>query len=65
MKSRSEMPRIGETWITRSGMSVAIVNSFDDSVRGVDSRKVVHRFYHDGSYIGPSFPHNMDLMDRI
>lgn len=64
-KKEDARPRIGETWITRSGISIGIVNTFDDSIRGIDERKVVHRFMIDGYVVGRSFPNGMDLLSKV
>jgi hypothetical protein len=67
MKRNKALPLLGETWLTRSGIHVTVIKQFqeDNTFRGIDDRGVVYRFYEDGSYLGPTYVHSMDLVTKL
>jgi hypothetical protein len=66
MKREKTTPILGETWLTRYGMHISIIRQYEDgTLRGLDDRKTIHKFYQDGSYLGPTYIHSMDLMTKL
>jgi hypothetical protein len=59
-------PKIGETWLDRSGSRIAIINIYEGEkpVVGMNDKKVLVAYTKEGLINGPKFPHPYDLISK-
>lgn len=62
-------PMPGETWATRSGDRVTVFdirpNLGEHPLVGLTLKKALVHYTRNGNFIGDSFPHKLDLIEKI
>jgi hypothetical protein len=60
-------PKVGETWLDRSGQKIVIYNVYDGEkpVVGLNEKKALVAYTKEGFIVGPKYPHAYDLMEKM
>lgn len=67
-KIREYNPRVGDTWLTRSGDHFAIISvstAGEHPVLAIDNKKRMAKFTREGYFVSEQFPNPNDLVERM